>query len=181
MDRRQRKTRKAIFAAFNRLLENKKFEEITVQNIIDEADIGRSTFYAHFETKYELIHAMCNDIFHHVFNERLPQEASSDYSKGLRNLELKLGHILFHLKDNNKNLRGLLKSDSSEILFGYIRKYLNELFSKYLDEFNTEIPVDFLLHHLSGSFIETIRWWMDQETDYSPYQVASFFMAAISK
>lgn len=92
MDRRQQKTRKAIFDALSELLESKRFENITVQEIIDTANIGRSTFYAHFETKDDLLKSMCTDIFHHIFTSGLPQESDLDYSEGSPNLELKLGH-----------------------------------------------------------------------------------------
>ena len=51
MDRRQRKTREAIFSAFIALLSKRGFEQITVGEIIERADVGRATFYAHFESK----------------------------------------------------------------------------------------------------------------------------------
>lgn len=181
MDRRQKKTRDAIFRAFGSLLEKKRFENITVQEIIDEANVGRSTFYAHFETKDELLRSMCTDIFHHVFTEELPQEHDHDYSAGSKSLELKLGHVLYHLRENRLNLKGLLSSESGELFLSFFKDYLRDLFGRYLHEFHSHVPEDYLLHHLSGSFAETVKWWVSQNMTLPPESVAAYYMAVIRK
>lgn len=181
MDRRQKKTRDAIFAAFRKLLERKPYENITVQEIIDEADIGRSTFYAHFETKDELLRSMCTDIFHHVFNQALPKEAEEDYSSGIRNLELKLGHVLYHLDEHRSELRGILSGNSARLFMSYFRNYLADLFMRYTDDFSADVPKDYLLNHLVGSFAETVKWWIAEKKEYSPEELAAFYIKLIEK
>ncbi len=54
-DRRVRRTRENLFSALSELMQEKRYNKITIQDIIDRADVGRSTFYAHFETKDDLL------------------------------------------------------------------------------------------------------------------------------
>ena len=181
MDRRQQKTREAVYRAFNKLLETKRYEAITVQEIIDEANIGRSTFYAHFETKDELLRSMCTEIFNHVFAQSLSRESNHDYSAGNYDLEQKLGHILYHLRENKQKLKGILKSESSDLFMSYFKEYLSDMFKHSLHDFKLDVPADFLLHHLVGSFAEAVKWWIAEDTKHTPEAVAHYFMAVLQK
>jgi len=176
VDRRQQKTRGAIFRAFSTLLEIKRYGNITIQEIIDEANIGRSTFYAHFDTKDELLRAMCTDIFSHVFSDDLISEKTHDFSGNNNGLETKLTHILHHLKDSEKNIVGILSCESGELFMKYFKGYLTEMFSKYLNGTNVNAPADFVLNHLVGSFAETVKWWIDNSMKYTPETTAKYYM-----
>lgn len=176
MDRRQRKTREAIFDAFSTLLERKRYSNVTVQEIIDEADIGRSTFYAHFNTKDDLLKSLCTDIFSHVFLDDLAAEKTHDFSSRNSGLETRLSHILHHLKDNKNNMIGILSCESGELLMKYFKEYLHVMFSEYLDEIEIDAPVDFVLNHLVGSFAETVMWWIDNRMKYTPEETAKYFI-----
>ncbi len=176
MDRRQQKTRDSILKAFSKLIEQKRYENITVQEIIDEANIGRSTFYAHFEAKDELLKALCNDIFSHVFADELMSEKTHDFSGGDNNLETKLTHILHHLMDSKTNIVGILSSESGELFMKYFKDYLTEIFSKYLNEIEVNAPADFVLNHLVGSFSETVKWWIDGKIKYTPEETARYYI-----
>ena len=177
MDRRQQKTRALIFKAFRTLLSDKKYSSITVQEIIDEANIGRSTFYAHFETKDALLKEMCTEIFDHVFSATLVSEETHDFSGHHDDLEDRLTHLLYHLKDNKHDIVGILSCESGELFMGFFKQYLTEMFSKYLYTFHTQIPSDFILNHLSGSFAQAVLWWIHGNMKCKPEDVAGYFLA----
>lgn len=179
MDRRQLKTRDAIFSAFSSLLHRKKYNSITVQDIIDEANIGRSTFYSHFETKDDLLKAMCIDIFNHVFSEHLDSEKTHDFSDANHELEPTLTHVLYHLQDSKAELTGILASESGELFMNYLKQYLREMFSKYMDIIKVDVPDEFIINHLVGSFSEAIIWWIDSKMKSKPEEVAKYFVNVI--
>ncbi len=176
MDRRQKKTRQAVYNAFTQLLEKKSYSNITVQEIIDEANIGRSTFYAHFETKDELLHALCTEIFEHVFSETLEKEQTHDFSQSSGTLDSEITHILYHLRDNQRYIRGILSSESGELFMRFFKEYLERLFEGALSEKTSEIPREYLLNHMVCDFAETVRWWMRNDS-YSPEEISRFFLA----
>ena len=176
MDRRQRKTRKAVFDAFAALLEEKRYSNITVQDIINRADISRSTFYSHFETRDELLKALCDEIFEHVFSEDLSKEASHDFSGRKRDLQEEMTHMLHHLKDDSRYISRILSCESGEIFMNYFKDYLEDVFQDALEKVDTDIPKDYMLNHMVCDFAETVRWWM-KNPKYTPEEISGFFFS----
>ncbi len=183
MDRRQQKTRTAIFEGFGRLLSSKSYSKITVQNIIDEANVGRTTFYAHFETKDQLLKELCSDLFSHVFSENLSAESTHDFSMRTGNPQAMITHILYHLLDNKQNIIGILTGESGELFLGFFKQYLNELMAPRLlgdtGSCGKNIPYDFLVNHISSSFVGLVQWWIKNRLKKTPEELADYFMAVI--
>lgn len=183
MDRRQQKTRQAIFSAFIRLLEKKRYEKITVQEILDEANIGRSTFYAHFETKDELLRAVCRELFGHIISSTMDKTHTHGLSSNGEATQSVFCHLLQHLQENDNNILELLSCESSEIFLRYFKDSLNELIqTQFICEHrkqNQALPQDFLINHISGSFVEMVLWWLKNQKKHTPEELDRYFRAVI--
>lgn len=183
MDRRQKKTRAAIFSAFTALLEEKSYSKITVQEIIDAANVGRTTFYAHFETKDDLLKELCEELFGHIISSAMDcTHTHGLYSDG-NAPESVFCHLLQHLQENDKNIIGLLSCESSEIFLRFFKDSLNGLIrSQFVNQdrkANTDIPQDFLINHISGSFVEMVLWWIKGRMKQTPADLDRYFRAVI--
>ncbi len=180
MDRRQKKTRDAIFTAFATLLSKKNYHQISVQDIIDEADIGRTTFYAHFETKDYLLKAMCEELFGHIVGTAMHGHYS--YSCGCETDSVFL-HLLRHLQENDLNILGLLSSENNELFMRYFKSNLKRLImTQYAEKGllqNAALPQDYLVDHMSSAFVETVNWWLSHGMKESPETITEYYLAVI--
>lgn len=138
--------------------------------------MGRSTFYSHFETKDLLLDALCEDLFYHLFEKDPCPRADK---KG--DLQEELSHILWHIREEKEDLTGILLSDSGELFMNYFKKHLRVIFEEQIDIFKAEVPRDFLLNHLVGSFSETVMWWIKEGMKTSPEATAEYFMKMTEK
>lgn len=183
MDRRQQKTRNAIFFAFEKLLTRKNYNKITVQEIIDEANVGRTTFYAHFETKDELLEEMCTTLFDHVFADYPGLKEHRTFVSTPEQAFSIITHMLYHLRDNGTYIRRLITGESSEIFLRYFSQYINEPVTNCLlsgkDPDHLPVPVAFLRNHISGSFVNMVQWWMATGMTLSPDEMAVYFLKVI--
>lgn len=183
MDRRQRKTREAIFRAFTDLLSEKDFSRITVGEIIEAADVGRSTFYAHFETREYLLKEFCEELFCHLFDAGEPHGCDHRHIFECSSSDSVFLHLIRHLQKNDNNILLLLSSQNNELFLRYFRRNLERLVERNLELFGSEkskqLPRDFLLHHITSTFAETIRWWIENGMKESPEVITGYFFAVV--
>lgn len=180
MDRRQKRTREAIFNAFSRLLEKKNYNNISVQEIIDVANVGRTTFYAHFETKDQLLEELLKELFEHIIDTAMGLPLGHIHTScGLEDKSVFL-HLLRHLQENDLNILGLLSSENNEIFLRYFKSNLKRLvISEYENKEGFKaslLPRDYLIDHISSSFVETVNWWIRRKMKESPEKITEYFL-----
>lgn len=183
MDRRQRKTRESIFNAFIFLLSKKSYNKITVGDIIETADVGRATFYAHFETKDFLLKDLCAELFEHVFDVEENKEADSRNIFHCDMHDSVFLHLFKHIKKNDNNVCKLLASKNNDLFLSYFRSEVRYLIEKHASDFEEKkpsiVPAEFWINHVTVTFIETLRWWIENKMQESPEQITEYFLSSV--
>ena len=183
MDRRQRRTREAIFDAFTELLEKKDYAQITVGEIIDRADVGRATFYAHFETKDFLLKAFCEELFCHLFDTEKGEGNGHRHIFDCDSSESIYLHLFRHLQSNDHNILKLLSSQNNDLFLRYFRGNLEALTESQLSIFASSkkdaLPETFWKNHIVSTFIETLKWWVAGGMKESAEVITEYFFTVI--
>lgn len=182
MDRRQRKTREAIFKAFTELLAKKDFNNITVGEIIARADVGRATFYAHFETKDYLLKELCRELFCHIFDAESGEHSHRHIFECDASDSVFL-HLFRHLQKNDNQILDLLAGENNDLFLRYFKSGLKGLVKSQIDTLKREkhsgLPQEFLVNHIAVTFVETVRWWANNGCEQSPETVTQYFLSVV--
>lgn len=183
MDRRQRKTREAIFNAFTKLLSEKNFNQITVGEIIEYADIGRATFYSHFETKDFLLKEFCEELFCHIFDTEKNNNHEHKHIFDCQSSDSVILHLFKHLQKNDNNILVLLSCQNNDLFLTYFRNNFLELVERHSSLFNSEksknVPEDFWKNHIVSTFTESLKWWIENGMKQSPELITEYFFNVI--
>lgn len=171
-DRRSKRTRKLLSNALIALMMEKRYNKITVQDIIDRADVGRSTFYAHYQDKDDLL--------------------VSDFEDMLNGLEQHLGEdgettsatfstlaMFRHVGEHSELYKALIWGGAGEFFFKKIQLHLSKRVEDHLATQITDQEVLPLLpviaNYLVGSFLTLIQWWIDNDRPYSPERMDEIY------
>ena len=163
-DRRIQRTRALLLSALLDLIVEKGYEEVTVQDIVDRANVGRSTFYKHYLDKRELLLSGVDGLRAFLIQQRPALRSSMATCEGLLTFSLPLFQ---HVQENLRFCRALLSPHSAAIVEPQIQRILADLVQEELAVCVSSgavqaVPLDVVVQYTVSAFLGLMRWWMEQ-------------------
>ena len=172
-DRRIVRTRKLITEALLNLLMEKKFNDITIQEITDTANVGRATFYLHYASKEECLVQLLTQGF-----DSLVAEIESDLNRPEKDMISNVEKIFIHTAHHRKLYLALLGDAQSANVLTDIQHYIK---TKMLQTILASPNFDPLLQqalatYLTGALLSLLIWWLAEEPALSAREAAQLFV-----
>ena len=169
-DRRAARTRSLLENSLLALIRRKPYEAITIQEICTGADVGRSTFYAHYRSK--------DDLKRHGL-EHLRSELADAQRKGVEGARLTFSLPMFeHARAHLEDYRALKRNRGGRVALGRIRGILSERVREELATYGTGRPnmdPDVMREYLVGAYLAVLTWWLDDGARMAPAAVDAMF------
>src|SRR5215216_6236801 len=187
MDRRVQRTLQALRIALLELIKEKNYDDISIEEITERADVGRATFYLHYKDKEDLLLEEFSEIVlkraqvlsEIPFSAWLPVPEDSKDDKPLQPLLL----VFQHIHENSELYYLLLKSANSSRIVERIRKVSMEAIVKFVETkmqndpipLLFEVPIDFFAAFFSGALLSIVSWWIKEDMLHTPEEVTDMF------
>ena len=178
MDRRVQRTRLALHQALISLMVEKGFEALTVQDIIDRADVGRSTFYAHYVDKEDLLRSGLKNLSKQLISR---QRAQSAKAGGSRDRAFGFSDALFeHAYSHRDTYRAIVGRRSGAVVMAEMRAMLADLVRNELKvlpsgRLLTGVPKGALVQFVVGALMSILTWWLDESPKLPPAEADAIF------
>jgi AcrR family transcriptional regulator len=179
VDRRVQRTRQLLNEALRSLLVEKGYEAITVQNIIDRANLGRSTFYAHYQDKEDLLLSGMEEIVHSLIRgvEDSPIE---DERKGKSRRILSALPVFRHAQEQFDLHKAMVAGRGSDVIMKSIQNHLSHHIQEQIelllpDGQTASVPPLVMANYLAGTLLTLLVWWLDNNMPYSPERMDEMF------
>lgn len=172
-DRRSQRTYRLVSSAFAELVGEKPYDKILVQDILDRAGIGRTTFYAHYFDKEDVL----NNIVEQEL-ELLTRQIAHAAARQRVMPSLELFEHAYH--SENQQFRALMRSRAGEFLWEALQAALCRAIEPALSTLCAErrsppIPVPVVSEYLAGAFLTLLKWWVAADMPYPPQQMENIF------
>jgi AcrR family transcriptional regulator len=152
LDRRVYRTRVELLAAFRNLVLERGYDKIRVADISDRADVGRSTFYEHFESKHDILEHSLTALLR-VLAETIGAPYAAE----------RFRRVIEHFWENRSGARSLLSGATGQVVSRLLSELIKErlaLLSISLPEVKPVIPLDFIASHLARIQLALITAWL---------------------
>jgi AcrR family transcriptional regulator len=176
-DRRIERTRRLLSEALISLILERGYDTITVQDITDQANLSRATFYLHYRDKEELLLASLQTIYDGL-TESIRAFQMNDILDDRHEPML----LAFqHAAENRDLYRVMLRARSANAVTEGIRTYAAERILESLERttryMTLRVPREVVAHHMAASLIGLITWWLEDApfARYTPAQMASLY------
>ena len=172
-DRRSQRTYRLVSSAFAELVVEKPYEEILVQDILDRADIGRTTFYAHYFDKEDVLNSIVAEQLEMLTHQIVHSTARQRVVPSLELFE----HV-YH--SQNQPFLALMQSRAGEPLWEALQTALCRAIEPALCTLCAErryppIPLPVVSQYLAGAFLTLLKWWVAADMPYPPEQMENIF------
>lgn len=169
IDRRVKRSQQALLSALVELMIEKGFEETTIADIAERANVGRSTFYAHFADKESLLRESLQGL--RAFLTTAANSRRADVHPALG-----FGLPMFEHVAESRNLFSAMVSRKSTAV-DMVQTMLVELVSDALTAsgYSSNLPTRLIAQHVVGSFLAVCSWWMTESSTLSAVEVDAAF------
>jgi AcrR family transcriptional regulator len=171
-DRRSQRTRRLLSAALVELMIERRYDEITVQHIIDRANVGRSTFYAHYFDKEDLLVSDLTRVLDALSQHLERHEAAP----GPPSLTLFFHHVQTHYQ----LYKALVRSGPIDLVYKKAQERLCRNIGRHLAimapaEQASAPLLPLVADYMAGSLLTMLKWWLDHDMPYTPEQMNALF------